>query len=177
MTDRPTDCFSCGQPVLPPAVRQDGTDQAITYERICPSCTAAFHARIGWDRHRVSDFLNTFKSPLYVVDADNTVRTLNTAARKALGETAEETEEFRPGDIYECVNARLPGGCGKSEHCQACAIRLAVLGAPGTDRGDQNAAVRYKRFDTGRGNEPIYEISAERIGDFALLRIKPIEED
>jgi len=59
---------------------------------------------------------------------DGTGRTgySNDAARRLVDKPEEKIEGLLVGDIFECVHASQPGGCGGTEHCSRCTIRSCI---------------------------------------------------
>ena len=75
----------------------------------------------------------------------------------------------------ECRWARLPGGCGQTEHCVACTVRQTVTG---TFQTGQNALRQPAYLDREAASgevERIYLLlSTELEGTLVLLRIDHI---
>ena len=73
----------------------------------------------------------------------------------------------------ECVYSRHPGGCGKTVHCEACAIRDSVTktyrtGEPVVD------AVSYQEILAKDGPKRIpLRISTVKTANSVLLKIAP----
>jgi hypothetical protein len=71
----------------------------------------------------------------------------------------------------ECARARLPGGCGKTEHCKACAIRNTVMETHATGKAVEKREA-YQLVITPRGETKMrLLISTEKINQVVLLRI------
>lgn len=112
---------------------------------------------------------------MLLVDGEGAVLTANRAARDLLNKSLPEIEGHRSGDVMECARARLPGGCGRTGHCTACAIRIAVgeTFATGVSREGICAVEGTGTF--GAGGLSRVRISTERVGETVLLRIDEIE--
>lgn len=133
---------------------------------MCAECLAYFEAQ--WKGQGLGEYLNRFDAPVLAVDADGRLIAANQSAAELLGRPAEELTGLLGGEATECVNARLPGGCGQTIHCQRCTIRKTVTetmqtGKPSTD------VHAYLDRDEGR---VYFLISTEREGDFVRLTIR-----
>ena len=76
--------------------------------------------------------------------------------------------------MIDRVYSQLPGGCGNTEHCQACAIRRSVTNThlPGDSRRRVPA---YQDIQTPHGMcEMRFTISTEKVGRFVLLQIDEV---
>jgi PAS domain-containing protein len=60
------------------------------------------------------EFLETLEAPVIVVDAEAVVLEANSRAHNLLGKDRRQVAGRRSGEIIECANSRLPGGCGGS---------------------------------------------------------------
>jgi hypothetical protein len=84
------------------------------------------HFRRQWRGLSLSEYLDDFTSPVVVVDGSGRTIAANRPMGEWLGRGTEEMAGLLGGEALECVNARKPGGCGKTVHCRTCAIRNSV---------------------------------------------------
>ena len=124
----------------------------------------------------VREILDSLEAPVLLLDKGYLIRGANEAARKILGRPLADIENFLPGDAMECINARLPGGCGKTVHCQACTLRL-VLNQTIKSGEDLERVPAYQDVfqKDGSVTRRFLLISTEKLEDFVLLRIDEIE--
>ncbi len=54
---------------------------------------------------------------------------------------------FLGGEAMECVNARLPEGCGETEHCRTCTIRRTVMDTHLSGQPHERVATALDRVD------------------------------
>jgi ferredoxin len=113
-------CSYCGL-ALPP--RGEEADEPVSHG-MCPDCLAYF--AVQWEGLGWNDYLERFSWPVLVVDADVRVLALNRPAEALLHRPRQEVIGLLGGEALECVYARLPGGCGGTVHCAACAIRRTI---------------------------------------------------
>jgi hypothetical protein len=77
--------------------------------------------------------------------------------------------------VLECAYARLPGGCGNTEHCKACTIRRTITTTHATGDGKVNVPAYQDIVTPGGIREVRFLISTEKVGNFVLLRIDEVQ--
>lgn len=93
---------------------------------ICEPCAEYF--RPQWMGLSIGAYLEGLDEPVLVVDPSGQVAAANQRMAKLLGKKERDTVTLLGGDFMECVYARLPEGCGRTEHCVSCGVRQAVFG-------------------------------------------------
>lgn len=141
---------------------------------ICKDCASAMLAGVPVD---VDEFLDRFDSPIVLLNQAGNIAGVNRLAQLRLGKTREEIDHLLVGNVFECRHARLPGGCGKTVHCMGCAIRRTFTEClrEGGGRRDCNAVLH--RHDHGRDETIRLRLSAERLGNYVLMRIDAMRWD
>ena len=143
---------------------------------ICEACANYFfHPR----DHSLRGFLNTLTAPVMVVDDDMTMLEANDHALTALGKSRDESVGRRSGEVIECANAKLPGGCGRQVHCAACTLRNSVRETFETGEGFTHvpAWIRVHPDDEQEAPGKIRVfISTEKVGNVVLLRFDDISK-
>ena len=139
---------------------------------ICLSCADDLWMGIG---EPIADFLETIEAPVVVVDQDVVVKAANKKAREILGKEPSRIEGFRGGEVFECIYSTLPGGCGRTIHCNGCAIRRAVAETHASGK----ALVRIPAYLTCRKGEGSkksvrFLISTEKVCELVFLRIDEV---
>ena len=149
----------------------DGLDDIVT-RGTCPECKNYFFA--SESPVPLSDYLNRLGVPVLVLDDDVRVRGFSEQARALLGKGLQNIKGQYGGDVIECAYARLPGGCGNSEHCAACTIRRTVVDTYETGKSHLKVAA-YQNVQMQRHvRETLFLISTEKAGNFVLLKIEEI---
>jgi transcriptional regulator with PAS, ATPase and Fis domain len=148
------------------------SDNVITHG-ICDDCKSNIRFQKGTD---LQSFLDSFKSPILVVDTEGVVKTANKKAQSVLGKGGAEFEGYRFGDVFECANARLPGGCGHTIHCSGCTIRRTVMETRSTGKAFFRVpAYLNKRTTEALESDTIcFLISTKKVGDMVLLSIDDV---
>lgn len=142
---------------------------AITHG-ICDDCQAFFESNAP---KPLRDFLNGFSAPILCMDGDARIIAANEAACALLGRSYNEVARVMCGDVIQCRWARLPDGCGKTEHCLGCTIRLLVtrIMDSGETLINQQAYFDQEQAD-GTVKRVDLVVSTERSGGLVLLRIE-----
>lgn len=142
---------------------------AITHG-ICPGCAARYFAG-GHPAQELGAFLDGFDIPVVAIDSRMRVLAVNAAASNLIGGMVPDAD-LRPGEVFDCDYALLPGGCGETVHCSGCAIRLALeeTYATGTPRLMMPAYLR------NGDREVRLLITTERVCDAVLLQIDDLLE-
>lgn len=133
-------------------------DPAIT-QGICLSCSESFAAPVS--ARTLGELLNQIGVPVLLMDDDVRVAGFNQAAHALLGGQHHDLKGRLAGEVIECENAELPGGCGETENCKGCAIRHAITITYQT--GESRRNILAKQLGA--------LISTEKVGGFVLLRI------
>ncbi len=131
-------CCFCARDLGTKAPRGGGVTHGMCAE--CDQYFARQWAGLSW-----GEYLDRFDFPVMLVDADVRVVAANRAAGAMLGRDPASMLGLLGGEAMECVRARLPGGCGKTVHCSACAIRNAVTHTRRTGRPLSRVPARLRR--------------------------------
>ena len=163
-------CAWCKKELTP---REDKkTENEITHG-ICSVCALKFSSNVPKTAKTMLDMIT---EPVLVIDSMGLVLTANESGLKLLGKDLDELENHLGGDALECSYARLPEGCGKTEHCKTCAIRNVLMDTLASGRSYSNVPA-YQKINTPTGERIMrFFISTERMGEQILLRIDDIEE-
>jgi hypothetical protein len=137
---------------------------------ICPACEERFFVPAARSARAVAieELLERLEAPVFVIEDDVAVGA-NRAARAIVGKELPQILDHRGGEVFECVHAYEPGGCGSTEHCGGCTIRRAVLETHDTGR----PVIRRIAAPAGRPEARFY-VTTEKRGGAVLLRIDPV---
>ena len=159
-------CSYCRAELAP---KEPLADDSITHT-MCPDCLDHFGRQTeGWS---LGELLDQFDVPVLAVDCDGRAIAANQATADMVGKSRRELFGLLGGDLMECAHARLPGGCGKTVHCKACAIRNTVQKT--IETGEPQTRVRaYLNQDGGRIE---MFISTSRIPSGVVLIIEDLSK-
>ena len=94
----------------------DGADGLPQTHGVCADCR----------RDLIPVFLDTPDAPVLLLGGDARAQSANSEALKALSKSLPDLSGELPGDVFDCINACMPQGCGKTPRCSACAIRSCI---------------------------------------------------
>jgi len=160
-------CKLCGKDV--PQVCQATTGD-ITGE-ICPPCCQQLSA--GADN---SAWLEAITAPVLLMQGKP--RQVITANRRALalfGKELPEVAGHRGGQVFDCQHSFTEAGCGLDVNCADCKIKGAIVATFTTDTGHRAVSTTLPIHKNG-GTKPYrVQVSTQKIGDLALVRIECYE--
>ncbi|HLO26003.1 MAG TPA: PAS domain-containing protein [Geobacteraceae bacterium] len=116
-------------------------------------------------------YLDRLAVPVLLVDDAARVVVANTRACSQLAKEAEEIEGRTCGRVFDCSNAELPGGCGKTEFCRDCTVRQTIADTFVTGQCHENIPAV---LDVAAGNDGVdcrLSISTWKAGEIVLLKI------
>lgn len=161
-------CAWCRDPLS----LDDKTPDEIITHCFCRGCREELFSRR--DPVSLREYLNRLTVPVLLTDDDVGIVTANDCACMDLGIDPSAIEGRRGGDAIECINAHLPGGCGKSVHCRTCAIRNTVIDTCRTSRSHYGVRAYADCATPGGVRKTRFLISTEKLGGLVLLRIEEV---
>jgi hypothetical protein len=163
-------CAWCGREY---GVSDEETNTNHVTHGICAECEDYFQRDEPESLRRL---LNRFDSPVLCVDDDAEVITANDEACRLLAKEPGEIGDLMFGEMAQCHWSRLPEGCGRTEHCAACAVRLVVSETLASGTAVQDRRAYVDRFDDeGYVRRFHFLVSTGRHGDTVLLKIHVTE--
>lgn len=105
-----------------------------------------------------------------------TIGTANKEACNFLGKSIADVTGFTGGDVFECENARLPEGCGKTFHCSGCTIRNTVMDTVETGKANRKVKAYLNPQSLNESNRFELLISTEKIGGVVFLKVEEIQQ-
>jgi|APIni6443716594_1056825.scaffolds.fasta_scaffold13012_3 hypothetical protein len=146
------------------------SDTNITYG-ICEECLNAY---FGLRQVRFLDFIDSLDAPVVVIDENGVVSSANRKARVFLQKELPHIEGFKGGDVFECAYAKLPEGCGETNHCDGCSIRKTVMDTFQTGKSHLKTPAYLFHGIPENNDEIRFLISTEKVKDVVLLRIDEV---
>ena len=137
---------------------------------ICADCSSSLLDETGTP---LEEFLRGLGVPVLLVSDNVEVLHANQAALGVLGKSADAVTGRLGGEVFECANADLPGGCGRTIHCSACVLRHTVETTyqEGTPQVRVPASLQARAGD-GPGSIDLL-ITTARVGGHVLLKVEP----
>ncbi len=163
-------CSKCKKELITPSKQSRAR---VISQSLCKECWT----QIWSDRLQSSrEIVDKFDSPILLMDNNLRIQAANARAQKILGRPLADIKNYLPGDAMECINARLPSGCGQTMHCQTCALRKALEMTITTGTGVEKSPAYQDTYQKdGSVIRHFYYISTEKMEDFILLRIDEVQ--
>jgi hypothetical protein len=120
----------------------------------------------------LKDFLDSLPGPILVVDAECRVVGANTLGLQQISKDLAEIEGQLAGKVFECRNAKLPGGCGGTIHCKTCTIRRTVIKTAKTGESCVRVPALIDLADISKDMTIRFLISTENVKGAVLVMIE-----
>lgn len=159
-------CSFCNTTLKPGA----GPDDPVSHG-VCPACYEKILASHGID---IRKFLDMLDAPVFLVDGDVNVLAANRKACDVAQKPIHEITGNLCGRIFECKNAFLPGGCGKTVFCLGCAIRRAVNETKETGKPVTRRPAVVRRGPKSGNEEVRFFVSTKTDNGVILLRLDDV---
>jgi len=122
-------------------------------------------------------FLDNIEAPILLMQPDpRQVRTANKKACELFEKDLSQIEGRRGGQVFDCIHAFTEAGCGKDVNCEDCKIKNAVVDTFVSEKSFDGISTV---LDIKRNNSITpynLQVSTEKVGDLALIRIDEYEE-
>lgn len=156
-------CAWCGD-----VIANAGDTAAGLSHGMCRFCAGFFSENRPGD---LQSYIERLAIPVLLVDSDGRVQGGNQPAVNALGKRVPEMVGLLGGDVMECAYARLPEGCGNTEHCAACTVRRTVMHTHDTGEACERVVGYQELWDGEHARRTRVEISTRRCCGVVLLKI------
>ena len=154
-----TICKQCGK------IAEQNKD-AISYG-ICKSCSV--HSLTT----NVNRLLENIEAPVLLMQGNpRQVVSANRRALDVFGKTLTQVENMRGGQVFDCEHSFSEAGCGKDENCENCAIKNAIVDTFNTGTPHSGISTPLPVRKTGQPETRMLQVSTEKVGELALVRIK-----
>lgn len=165
--DMGTSCAWCGAPLR---ARSEATlPEGRESHGICPACAEKLLSDDGMD---IDAFLRQLGVPVFLVSEDVEVLDASEAALTMVQKPVDSVLGKLGGEVFECANAELPGGCGRTIHCSGCVLRETVTAtwADGVSRVRVPASLKLRPRNAADVVE--LRVSTARVGEGVLLKVE-----
>ena len=124
-------CAWCGKGMGQVNSPIKSTSQEISHG-ICSTCE--FHMRASSSIMELNEYIEDFPHPIVIADNNRIIINANKLARVALRKDFSPVNKLPAGKVFECKNAHLPGGCGKTVQCGTCKLRKLIMDTFNSDK-------------------------------------------
>ena len=162
-------CAWCGKTLEDPA-GEAAADAPVTHG-ICKACKAELLGEVGVP---LQEFLDSLGAPVLLVSGDFEVEAAGRTPLPWLGGEMKRVEGLLGGEVFQCANASLPGGCGRTLNCTSCAIRGSVEHTFKTGGRLDGVPATLTAGPLAEETEIDLLVSTEKVGDRVVLRIEAV---
>ncbi|GAB7026693.1 hypothetical protein JCM15764A_19410 [Geotalea toluenoxydans] len=103
------------------------------------------------------------------------VITANNQALELFGKELHEVEGRRGGQVFDCIYAFTEDGCGKDSHCEGCKIRDGIIDTFTTGKSHNGVSTSLQIQKSDQIIPYLLQVSTEKVGDLALVKIERFE--
>lgn len=118
------------------------------------------------------ELLESIDAPVLLMQGNpRQVVTANQKALALFGKELPEVENHRGGQVFNCVHSYTEAGCGKDANCEDCKIKNAIVDTFATDNAHHGVSTELSIRRADGTKTYALQVSTEKVGDFALVRI------
>lgn len=129
------------------------------------------------DELNYSELIEAVDAPILLMQGNpRQVVTANRRALELFEKELRDVEGYRGGQVFDCVHAFTEDGCGKDRNCEGCKIRDAIIDTFTTAKPHNgvSTALQIKKADGTMTY--VLQVSTEKVGDLALVRIERFDK-
>lgn len=120
-----------------------------------------------------NEWIEEIDAPVLLLQGNpRQVVTANKRALELFEKELHEVEGYRGGQVFDCVHAFTEDGCGKDVNCEGCKIRDAIIDTFTTARPHNRVSTSLQIKKVGGTMTHVLQVSTEKVGDLALVRIE-----
>ena len=124
-----------------------------------------------------SEWIETIDTPILLMQGNpRQVVTANRRALELFEKELHEVEGRRGGQVFDCIHAFTVDGCGKDINCEGCKIRDAIIDTFTTSKTHNGVSTTLQIKKAGGTISTVLQVSTEKIGDLALVRIERFDK-
>lgn len=147
-------------------------DRAVT-RGICGSCLSRITSA-----SEAGELLEAIDAPVLLMQGSpRQVVTANVKALQLFEKELPEVEAHRGGQVFDCVYSFTAAGCGLDVNCENCKIKHAIVDTfvAATPHHVASSVLQVKK--PGGLVSRTLQVSTEKLGDLALVRIDRFDGD
>jgi AhpD family alkylhydroperoxidase len=121
--------------------------------------------------------LDGIEAPVLLMQGNpRQVVTANKRALDLFGKELRQVEAHRGGQVFDCLHSFSAAGCGLDANCEHCAIKGAIVDTFTTGASHEAVTATLPVRKAGVAGYRALQVSTEKIGDLALVRIERYED-
>ncbi|MEI8355215.1 MAG: putative zinc-binding protein [Deltaproteobacteria bacterium] len=165
-----------------------GVDEMSTEEIQAHACTVAekIAVRYGIGEKAIlevpselnyREWIEAIDAPLLLMQGNpRQVITANRRALELFEKELDEVEGRRGGQVFDCIYAFTEDGCGKDINCEGCKIRDGIIDTFTTGKSHNGVSTSLQIKKTTGTMTYVLQVSTEKVGDLALVRIERFDK-
>ncbi|MDO9307635.1 MAG: putative zinc-binding protein [Deltaproteobacteria bacterium] len=123
------------------------------------------------------EWIEAIDAPMLLMQGNpRQVVTANRRALELFGKNLHEVEGLRGGQVFDCIHAFTEEGCGKDSNCEGCRIRDGIIDTFATGKPHNGVSTSLQIKKANGTVKYDLQVSTEKIGDLALVRIEHFDE-
>lgn len=124
-----------------------------------------------------SEWIEAIDAPILLMQGNpRQVVTANKRALELFEKELHEVEGRRGGQVFDCIYAFTEDGCGKDSHCEGCKIRDGIIDTFTTGKSHNGVSTSLQIQKDNGITTYVLQVSTEKVGDLALVRIERFEK-
>ena len=137
---------------------------------ICHTCALELTGNNGLAKAR--EVLDAIDAPVLLMQSNpRQVLTANKQALELFGKELGQVENHRGGQVFDCIHSFTELGCGKDPHCEDCKIKGAIVDTFTIGDPFDGVTTPLEIKKGSRTQTYAMQVSTEKIGELALVRI------
>jgi hypothetical protein len=138
---------------------------------LCPECFPRFVSGTG---KPAQEFLDSLPFPVFVINDEQLLVGANCHAREMTSTEFDEDSPALGGEVFQCVHADKPGGCGRTTHCKSCTIRNCVNETATTGKAMRQVEAFMDLGDVIEATQVRFLVTTEKVGEAVLLTVEDV---
>ncbi len=140
-------------------------------------CSGCIESVFNQQDDPLISFLDKFDVPILLMQPDpRQVRTANKKVCELFEKDLSQIEGRRGGQVFDCKHAFTEAGCGKDDNCEDCKIKNSIVDTFTSGKSHDGIFTVLEIMKNTTLSPYALQISTEKIGDLALIRIDKYEK-
>jgi transcriptional regulator of aromatic amino acid metabolism len=136
-------------------------------EGICTACSGKLSG---------NELLDAIDTPVLLMQGNpRQVISANTKALRLFNKELQDIEGHRGGEVFNCVHSFTEAGCGKDVNCENCKIKNTIVDTFTMNQPHSGVSAPLQIRKPGGTTTCLLQVSTQKIGDLALVRVDRFE--
>ena len=123
------------------------------------------------------EWIEAIDAPILLMQGNpRQVVTANRRALELFEKELHEVEGRKGGQVFDCIHAFTEDGCGKDSNCEGCKIRDGIIDTFTTGKPHNGVSTSLQIKKANGTMTYVLQVSTEKVGDLALVRIERFDK-